>query len=144
VDIAILELEKNALVGQPFGPETFQAATGDLPRQLYLAAPGHRAKILPIVAPAVAYGSQWFLYRELAYGDSGGMVFAVEDGRVIPHGLVSSVGSLPGQSARGTVMYGRDAMRIFIKQFLEARGQTPLLARASGPAGAAEAPKVAH
>ena len=88
VDIAILELQKNAIVAQPFRPETFQASTGGLPRQLYLAAPGHRAKILPIVAPAVAYGSQWFLYHELEHGDSGGMVFAVEDGQVIPQGLV--------------------------------------------------------
>ncbi len=144
VDIAILELQKNAIVAQPFGPETFQASTGSLPRQLYLAAPGHRARILPIVAPAVPYGSQWFLYHELAHGDSGGMVFAVEDGRVIPHGLVSSIGSLPGQSARGTVMWSRDAMRIFIKQFLEARAKTSLQARASGQGGAAEAPEVGH
>ncbi len=140
VDIAILELEPKAIVAQPFAPETFQSSTGGLPRQLYLAAPGHRATILPIVAPAVAYGSQWFLYHELAHGDSGGMVFALEDGRVVPQGLVSSIGSIPGQSARGTVMWNRDAMRIFIKQFLEARAKASL--RASGQGGTGEAQKV--
>jgi hypothetical protein len=142
VDIAILELQKNAIVEQPFGPETFQASTGGLPRDLYLAAPGNRAKILPLAAPAVAYGSQWFLHQELAHGDSGGMVFAIEDGRVVPHGLVSSTGSIPGQSGRGTVMWNRDAMRIFIKQFLESRAKASLQARGSGQGGSAEAPAV--
>lgn len=122
VDIAILELD-DGIVGQPFGPEAFQSAAGGLPSELYLAAPGHRSKIIPIEAPAVKYGSQWFIYRELAHGDSGGMVFALQDGRVIPHGFVSSIGSLPGESARGTVVYGRDAMRIFVNQFLRARAR---------------------
>ena len=72
------------------------------------------------------------------------MVFAVEDGRVIPHGLVSSIGSLPGQSARGTVIWSRDAMRIFIKQFLEARTKAALQARASGQGGPREATEVGH
>jgi hypothetical protein len=49
------------------------------------------------------------------------MVFALQDGRVIPYGFVSAIGSLPGQSARGTVIYGRAAMRISIDQFLRAR-----------------------
>ncbi len=120
VDIAILELE-DGIVGQPFGPEAFQGAAAALPAELYLAAPGYRSKILPIAAPTVEYGSQWFIYRELSHGDSGGMVFGLQDGRVVPYGLVSAIGSLPGGSARGTVMYGRDAMRIFISQFLKAR-----------------------
>jgi len=124
VDIAILELE-DGIVGQPFGPEVFQVAASGLPRDLYLAAPGHRSKIIPIEAPAVEYGSQWFIYKELSQGDSGGMVFALQDGRVIPYALVSAIGSLPGESARGTVVYGRDAMRIFINQFLQARARTP-------------------
>ena len=51
------------------------------------------------------------------------MVFALQDGQVIPYGFVSSIGSLPGESARGTVLYGRDAMRIFINQFLRARAR---------------------
>lgn len=124
IDIAILELE-GGIVGQPFEPEAFQGAAGGLPRELYLAAPGHRSKIIPIEASAVEYGSQWFLHRELTHGDSGGMVFALQDGRVIPYGVVSAIGSLPGESARGTVMYGRDAMRIVINQFLQARARTP-------------------
>ncbi len=119
LDIAILELQ-DGMVGQPFGPEVFQAAVGGLPKELYLAAPGHRSKIIPIEAPAIEYGSQWFIRRELSHGDSGGMVFALRDGRVIPYGFVSAIGSLPGDSARGTVIYGRDAMRIFINQFLRA------------------------
>jgi hypothetical protein len=126
LDIAILELE-GGLVGQPFEIEAFQAAPGSLPKELYLVAPGHRSKIIPIDAPAVAYGSQWFFYRELSPGDSGGMVFAVQDGRVVPYGLVSSTGSLPGGSARGTVVYGSAAMRIAIRQFLQASGTTPFL-----------------
>jgi hypothetical protein len=124
VDIAILELEDRA-VGRPFEPEAFQAAAGGLPRELYLAAPGHRSRIIPIAAPAVAYGSQWFIYRELSPGDSGGMVFALQDGRAIPYGFVSAIGSLPGESARGTVIYGRDAMRIAIDQFLRTQTATP-------------------
>jgi hypothetical protein len=124
LDIAILELE-DGMVGEPFGPEAFQSAAGGLPKQLYLAAPGHRSKIIPIEAPAIEYGSQWFIYRELSHGDSGGMVFALQDGRVIPYGFVSAIGSLPGDSARGTVIYGRDAMRIFISQFLRTRATTP-------------------
>jgi hypothetical protein len=118
VDIAILELEDGG-TGQPFAPEAFRS--GDPPRELYLAAPGHRSRIIPIDAPAVAYGSQWFIYRELSPGDSGGMVFAIEDDRVVPFGLVSSTGSLPGGSARGTVVYGGDALRIAINQFLKTR-----------------------
>jgi hypothetical protein len=121
VDMAILELDDRIVGGQPFGPEDFQGTTGDLPRELFLAAPGHRSKIIPIQAPAVRYGPQWFLYREVSPGDSGGMVFALQDGRVIPYGFVSSIGSLPGESARGTLIYGRDAMRFFIDQFLQAR-----------------------
>lgn len=124
VDIAILELE-GGIVGQPFEPEVFQGTLGGLPRELYLAAPGHRSKILPIEAPAVEYGSQWFIQRELSRGDSGGMVFGLQDGRVIPYGVVSAIGSLPGESGRGTVMYGRNAMRIVINQFLQARTRTP-------------------
>jgi hypothetical protein len=120
VDIAILELEE-ALVGQPFRPEDFEGDAGSLPPDLYLAAPGHRAKILKISAPAVRNRSQWFIRHELAHGDSGGMVFALQDGRVVPQGFVSAIGSLPAESARGTVLYGRDAMRIFIAQFLRAR-----------------------
>jgi hypothetical protein len=123
IDIAILELEDAAVGGQPFGLEVFQDAAGDLPRDLYLAAPGHRAKIIPIDAPAVRYGPQWFIHRELSYGDSGGMVFALQDGRVVPYGFVSAIGSLPGGSKRGTVVYGREAMRIFINQFLRSRAQ---------------------
>jgi hypothetical protein len=119
VDIAILELA-DATLGQPFAPEDFQGAADQLPRELYLAAPGHRSKILAIDAPSVGNRSQWFLYRELAHGDSGGMVFAVKDGRVIPQGFVSAIGSLPGESVRGTVLYGREAMRIFVSQFLQA------------------------
>ena len=46
------------------------------------------------------------------------MVFALEDGQIVPYGFVSAIGSLPGESARGTAVYGRDAMRIFINQFL--------------------------
>ena len=126
VDIAILELE-GGVVGQPFEPEVFQVAASGLPRELYLAAPGHRSKILPLEASAVEYGSQWFIHRELAHGDSGGMVFALEDGRVIPYGVVSAIGSIPGESARGTVMYGRDAMRIVINQFLQARAKEAIL-----------------
>ena len=121
VDIAILEIDDASVGGQPFGPEAFEGSGGDLPRELYLAAPGHRSRILPLAAPAVRYGSQWFLYRELSQGDSGGMVFALRDGRVVPYGFVNSIGSLPGETARGTVIYGRDAMRIFINQFLRAR-----------------------
>jgi hypothetical protein len=124
VDIAILELE-GGVVGEPFEPEVFQGAVRGLPRELYLAAPGHRSKIIPIDAPAVEYGSQWFIQRELSHGDSGGMVFGLQDGRVVPYGVVSAIGSLPGESARGTVMYGRDAMRIVINQFLQARARTP-------------------
>ena len=124
VDIAILELE-GGIVGQPFAPEVFQNAVAGLPRELYLAAPGHRSKILPIEASAVEYGSQWFIHRELSHGDSGGMVFGLQDGRVIPYGVVSAIGSLPGESARGTVMYGRNALRIVINQFLQARARTP-------------------
>jgi hypothetical protein len=120
LDIAILELD-DPVVGQPFEPEDIPAAAGGLPRELYLAAPGRRSRIIPIDAPAVMYGSQWFIYRELSPGDSGGMVFAIQDGRVVPYGLVSSTGSLPGGSARGTVVYGGDALRIAIKQFLQAR-----------------------
>jgi hypothetical protein len=119
IDMAILEVV-DGIVGQPFEPEAFQGAAGDLPGVLFLAAPGHRSKIVPIEAKAVKYGPQWFLYRELSHGDSGGMVFAVENGQVIPYGFVSSIGSLPGNSARGTVVWGRDAMRIFINQFLRA------------------------
>ena len=107
--------------------EAFQAAAGGLPRELHLAAPGHRSQIISIDAPAVAYGSQWFIYRVLSPGDSGGMVFAIQDGRVVPYGFVSSTGSLPGGSARGTVVYGGDAMRIAINQFLQARATRPLL-----------------
>jgi hypothetical protein len=120
VDIAILEL-RDDIAGQPFAPEAFEGAAAGLPTELYLAAPGHRSKIVPIKAPAVKYGSQWFIYRELSQGDSGGMVFALEDGRVVPYGIVSAIGSLPGESARGTVVYGREAMQIFIGQFLRAR-----------------------
>ena len=109
-----------ACVGQPFEPEAFQGAAGDLPGMLFLAAPGHRSRIVPIEAKAVKYGPQWFIYRELSHGDSGGMVFAIENGQVIPYGFVSSIGSLPGESARGTVIWSRDAMRIFINQFLRA------------------------
>lgn len=126
VDIAILELAEG-LGGQPFGPDAFQGAAVALPAELYLAAPGHRSKILPIEARSVAYGAQWFLYRELSHGDSGGMVFGVEDGRVVPYGFVSAIGSLPGESARGTVVYGRAAMRIFINQFLAARAATSVV-----------------
>ena len=57
---------------EPFRPEDFRGAVRDLPGLLYLAAPGHRSQIVPIEAPAVKYGSQWFLYRELSRGDSGG------------------------------------------------------------------------
>ncbi|HEY5907030.1 MAG TPA: hypothetical protein VIZ31_03245 [Vicinamibacteria bacterium] len=123
VDIAILELQDGSVGGQPFTPEAFQALTADLPKDLYLAAPGHRSRILALEAPAVRYGPQWFLYRELSPGDSGGMVFALENGRVVPYGFVSAIGSLPGESTRGTVVYGRDAMRIFINQFLRSRSQ---------------------
>jgi hypothetical protein len=120
VDIAILELEDGTF-GQPFAPEDFQGAADQLPRELYLAAPGHRSKILAIDAQAVGNRSQWFLYRELSHGDSGGMVFTLKDGRVVPQGFVSAIGSLPGESVRGTVLYGREAMRIFVGQFLQAR-----------------------
>ena len=119
VDMAILELV-DGIVGQPFEPEAFEGAAGDLPGALFLVAPGHRSKIVPIEAKAVKYGPQWFIYRELSQGDSGGMVFALLDGQIIPYGLVSSIGSLPGESARGTVVWGRAAMRIFINQFLRA------------------------
>jgi hypothetical protein len=119
-DMAILELEED-IVDKPFGLAAFQHRDGGLPGELYLAAPGHRAAILPIRARAVAYGAQWFLYRELSYGDSGGMVFALEDGAIVPYGFVSAIGSLPGESTRGTAVYGRDAMRIFINQFLRTR-----------------------
>lgn len=119
-DMAILELA-GGLGGNPFGLEVFQHRDVGLPNELYLAAPGHRATILRIKATAVAYGSQWFLYRELSHGDSGGMVFAVENGEIVPYGFVSAIGSLPGESARGTAVYGRDAIRIFINQFLRAR-----------------------
>lgn len=120
VDIAILELESRVAL-EAYRPEDFEGAADHLPRDLYLAAPGHRAKVLKISAPSVGNRSQWFLYRELSHGDSGGMVFALENGRVVPQGFVSAIGSLPGESARGTVLYGRDAMRIFITQFLRAR-----------------------
>jgi hypothetical protein len=120
VDIAILELE-GGIVGQPFRPEDFAGAADSLPRGLYLIAPGHRSQILAIDAPSVGNRSQWFLYRELAHGDSGGMVFVVQDGRVVPQGVVSAIGSLPGESVRGTVLYGRDALRIFVAQFLQSR-----------------------
>ena len=119
-DMAILELE-DGIAANPFELAVFQHRDGGLPRELYLAAPGHRATILPIRARSVAYGSQWFIYRELSRGDSGGMVFALEDGQIVPYGFVSAIGSLPGESARGTAVYGRDAMRIFIDQFLRAR-----------------------
>jgi hypothetical protein len=119
-DMAILELDED-IAERPFGLAVFQHRDGALPEQLYLAAPGHRAAILGIKARAVAYGAQWFLYRELSYGDSGGMVFGLEDGQIVPYGFVSAIGSLPGESARGTAVYGRDAMRIFINQFLRAR-----------------------
>ena len=119
-DMSILELEDD-ITDAPFGVSVFQHRDGGLPRDLYLAAPGHRPAVLPIRARAVAYGAQWFLYRELSYGDSGGMVFAIEDGAVVPYGFVSAIGSLPGVSARGTAVYGRDAMRIFINQFLRTR-----------------------
>jgi hypothetical protein len=119
VDMAILELA-DGIVGQPFVAEAFQGAAGDLPGALFLAAPGHRSTVVPIEARAVRYGAQWFIYRELSHGDSGGMVFALEDDQVIPYGFVSSIGSLPGESARGTVVWSRDAMRIFINQFLRA------------------------
>jgi hypothetical protein len=119
-DMAILELE-NAIAEKPFDVAVFQHREGGLPSELYLAAPGHRSAVLPIRARAVAYGAQWFIYRELSYGDSGGMVFAREDGQVVPYGFVSAIGSLPGESARGTAVYGRDAMRIFITQFLRAQ-----------------------
>ena len=121
VDIAILELEDDRVGAEPFRPEDFQGAVRDLPGLLYLAAPGHRSQILKIEAPAVKYGSQWFLYRELSRGDSGGLVFAYQDGAVVPYGIVSSIGSLPGESVRGTAVYGRDALRIFINQFLQVR-----------------------
>ena len=119
-DMAILELEEG-IAEKPFGLDVFHRRDGGLPEQLYLAAPGHRAEVLKIKARAIAYGAQWFLYRELSYGDSGGMVFALEDGEIVPYGFVSAIGSLPGESARGTAVYGRDAMRIFINQFLRAR-----------------------
>jgi len=119
-DMAILELEED-IVDKPFGLAAFQHRDGGLPEQLYLAAPGHRAEVLQIRARAIAYGAQWFLYRELSYGDSGGMVFAREDGAIVPYGFVSAIGSLPGESTRGTALYGRDAMRIFINQFLRTR-----------------------
>jgi hypothetical protein len=119
VDMAILELA-DGVAGQPFEPEAFQGAAVDLPGSLFLAAPGHRSRIVPIEARAVRYGSQWFLYRELSPGDSGGMLFARQDGRVIPYGFVSAVGSLPGDPARGTVFWSRSAMRVFIDQFLQA------------------------
>ena len=119
-DMAILELEEG-IAEKPFGLAVFQHREGGLPSELFLAAPGHRATVLPIRARAVAYGAQWFIYRELSYGDSGGMVFAREDGQVVPYGFVSAIGSLPGESARGTAVYGRDAMRIFINQFLRAQ-----------------------
>ncbi len=122
-DMAILELE-DAVVGEPFGLAVFQHRDGGLPMELYLAAPGHRAAVLPIRARTVAYGPQWFIYRELSHGDSGGMVFALEEGAIVPYGFVSAIGSLPGESARGTAVYGRDAMRIFINQFLRARAST--------------------
>ena len=128
VDMAILELEQGT-VGQPFGPEVFPHRDGGLPKELYLAAPGHRAGILQIKAPAVAYGSQWFIYRELSHGDSGGMVFALEGGEIVPHGFVSSIGALPGEATRGTAMYGRDAMRTFVNQFLEAQAGRRLASR---------------
>jgi hypothetical protein len=119
-DMAILELE-DGIAEKPFELAVFQHREGGLPSELYLAAPGHRATVLQIRARAVAYGAQWFIYRELSYGDSGGMVFAREDGQVVPYGFVSAIGSLPGESARGTAVYGRDAIRIFIDQFLRAR-----------------------
>jgi hypothetical protein len=119
-DMAILELE-GGVAGKPFGLEVFQHRDGGLPNELYLSAPGHRPAVLRIGATAVAYGSQWFIYRELAHGDSGGMVFAVENGEIVPYGFVSATGSLPGESTRGTAVYGRDAIRIFINQFLRAR-----------------------
>jgi hypothetical protein len=119
VDMAILELVEG-IVGQPFEPEAFQGAAGDLPEILFLAAPGHRSRIVPIGAKAVRHGPQWFLYRELSHGDSGGLVFAIENGQVIPYGFVSSIGSLPGSSTRGTAVWSRDAMAIFINQFLRA------------------------
>lgn len=119
-DMAILELEED-LAGRPFGLDVFAHRDSALPGRLFLAAPGHRASALEIRARAVAYGPQWFLYRELTYGDSGGMLFGVEDGEVVPYGFVSAIGSLPGESTRGTAVYGRDAMRLFIDQFLRAR-----------------------
>jgi hypothetical protein len=117
----MLELEGGVL-GQPFDPEAFQGASGSLPKQLYLAAPGHRSRILSIEAKVVRYGPQWFIDRELSQRDSGGMVYALANGEV-PYGFVSAIGSLPGESARGTVIYGREAMRYFIDQFLRARAQ---------------------
>jgi hypothetical protein len=117
MDIAILDLE-DGVVAESFDTEAFAGSAAALPTELYLAAPGHRPKVIRIGARAVAYGSQWFIDRELSRGDSGGMLFALEDGRVVPYGFVSSIGSLPGGSARGTVLYGRDAMRISIQQFL--------------------------
>jgi hypothetical protein len=132
LDLAILEL-LDGLVGQPFEAEAFRPASASLPGELYLAAPGHRSRIIRIDAPAVAYGSQWFLYRELSPGDSGGMVFAVQDGLVVPYGLVSSTGSLPGGSTRGTVVYGSGAMRIAISQFLRERATGPLLSARKEP-----------
>jgi hypothetical protein len=119
VDMSILELV-DEITGQPFAPEAFEGAQGDLPAALFLAAPGHREKAIPLEGRTVRYGSQWFVYRELSHGDSGGMVFALQDGQVIPYGCVSAIGSLPGETTRGTVFWSRDAMRIFIKQFLQA------------------------
>ena len=119
-DMAILELD-DSIAETPFELAAFQHRDGGLPIQLYLAAPGHRPMILGIRARTVAYGSQWFVYRELSPGDSGGMIFAIEDGGIVPYGFVSATGSLPGESTRGTVVYGCDAIRIFIAQFLRAR-----------------------
>ena len=47
VDIAILELDDAIVGGQPFVPEDFQGAAADLPRSLYLAAPGTAPRSSP-------------------------------------------------------------------------------------------------
>jgi hypothetical protein len=123
-DMAILELDET-LPGRPFETSVFSPRDAALPKDLYLAAPGHRPAVLELKARALAYGGQWFLYRELSYGDSGGMVFGLEGGEIVPYGFVSAIGSLPGESARGTAMYGRQAIRVFIDQFLRARAEAP-------------------
>jgi hypothetical protein len=107
-DMAILELDED-IAEKPFGLAVFQHRDGGTARAALsggTGAPtrgpgdqGARRRLRGAVVP---------LPRALVrrFGRDG--VRAPKTAEIVPYGFVSAIGSLPGESTRGTAVYGRD------------------------------------